>query len=77
MQHQLEHTEDRYQVVIDDCVVQQEAQLMSPATRWYTHEQSMALYREAGFADVRATIGFTFEPATGNERLWTVFGAKL
>lgn len=77
MEHQLEHTEDRYQVVIDDRVVQQEVQLMSPATRWYTHEQSMALYSEAGFALVRATIGFTFEPASGAERLWTVCGVKV
>ena len=49
---------------------------MSPATRWYTHEQSTALYSEAGFALVHETIGFTFEPATGGERLWTVFGSK-
>ena len=49
---------------------------MSPATRWYTPEQSVALYRNIGFVDVHATSGFTFDPAGGGERIWSVFGTK-
>ncbi|MDP9237463.1 MAG: class I SAM-dependent methyltransferase [Chloroflexota bacterium] len=75
-EQQLQHGEDRYQVVIGGRVVQEEVHLMSPATRWYTQEQSLAVYRAAGFADVRATNGFTFEPAAGDERGWTVFGTR-
>ena len=73
---QLEHTEDRYRVVVDERVVQEEVQLMSPATRWYTQGQSLSLYRDAGFVDVHATSGFTFELAGTDERIWTVFGTK-
>ena len=76
LEEQLEHSEDRYQVLADGAIVQEESQLMSPATRWYTQEQSLGLYREAGFADVIATSGFTFEPASPDDRIWTVFGTK-
>jgi ubiquinone/menaquinone biosynthesis C-methylase UbiE len=73
---QLEHTEDRYQVLANGRLVQEELQITSPATRWYTQEQSLAVCREAGFADVHATNGFTFGPAAGDERIWTVFGTR-
>jgi ubiquinone/menaquinone biosynthesis C-methylase UbiE len=76
LEQQLEHTEDRYEVVVVGEVVQEEVQLMSPATRWYTQEQSAGLYRDAGFADVHATSGFTFAPAIADDRMWCVFGTK-
>jgi SAM-dependent methyltransferase len=76
LDEQLEHSEDRYEVVVEGRVVHTETQLMSPATRWYTQEQSIAIYREAGFVDVYSTTGFTFDPAAGDERIWTVFGTR-
>ena len=76
LEHQLQHWEERYQVVVEGRVVQEEVHLMSPATRWYRQEQSIAVYREAGFVDVHPTNGFTFDPAAGNERMWTVFGTR-
>jgi ubiquinone/menaquinone biosynthesis C-methylase UbiE len=77
MAAQLEHTEERYEVV-DEAgnVVAEEQHARSPATRWYTQEQSLRLYVDAGFGDVRASSGFTFEPATPNDRIWTVIGRR-
>lgn len=75
-EEQLEHAEDRYQVVVDDQIVQEEIQLMSPATRWYTQEQSVSVFRDAGFVDVHSTSGFTFDPVTADDRIWTVFGTR-
>jgi SAM-dependent methyltransferase len=76
LEEQLEHSEDRYEVVVEGHVVQEEVHLMAPATRWYTQEQSIAVYREAGFVNVHSTSGFTFDPAVGDERIWTVFGRR-
>jgi ubiquinone/menaquinone biosynthesis C-methylase UbiE len=76
MEQQLQHWEERYQVVVEGRVVQEEVHLTSPATRWYTQQQSIAVYREAGFVDVHSTNGFTFDPAAGDERMWTVFGTR-
>ena len=76
LEEQLEHTEDRYQVVVNERVVEEEVQLMSPATRWYSQEQSVLVFREAGFVDVRVTSGFTLDPVTSDDRIWTVFGTR-
>ncbi|MEO6197126.1 MAG: class I SAM-dependent methyltransferase [Dehalococcoidia bacterium] len=76
LKQQLEHSEDQYQVLVDGRILQEETQLMSPATRWYTQEQSLAAYSYVGLADVHAMNGFTFEAAAGDERIWTVFGTR-
>jgi len=39
--HQLESTEDRYEVLEDGAVIATEAHARSLATRWYTQEQPM------------------------------------
>ena len=72
---QLEHTEDRYEVLVGDEIVETEEHQRSPAVRWYTQAQSRALYERAGFVDVRAT-NFTFDPTTPDDRLWVVFAKK-
>ncbi len=76
MKQRLEHSEDRYEVVVDGVVVEHELHLNSPATRWYTQEQSLALYREAGFDDLRSASGFTDAPAEPDDRIWCVFGRR-
>lgn len=73
---QLEHTEDRYEVIAGGEVVSTEHHQRSPATRWYTQEQALAVYREAGLSDVHATRGFTLEPARGHEEMFCVFGVR-
>ena len=50
---QLEHTEDRYEVIVDGEIIETEEFSRSPSARWYTQEQSRALLEAVGFADVR------------------------
>lgn len=76
LEEQLEHSEDRYEVLVDGAVVQEELHVNSPATRWYTQEQSLDVYREAGFDDLRAVSGFTEAPAVADDRIWCVFGRR-
>jgi ubiquinone/menaquinone biosynthesis C-methylase UbiE len=73
---QLEHTEDRYEVVKDGEVVYTEDRKQSPATRWYSQEEAVALYEEAGLTNVHLTSGFTFEPAKPGDNLVCAFGTR-
>ena len=75
-ERQLEHTEDRYEVLRDGQVVASEHHSRSPATRWYEQAQARGLYEAAGFVDVRLVHGFTFEPAAPDDTLFCVLGAK-
>lgn len=76
MVQQLESTEDEYELVRDGRVAAAEAHARSPATRWYTPEQAVALLREAGFTGVRLTSGFTQEPIRPEDTLFCVWGLK-
>lgn len=51
VEQQLEHTEERYEVTLHGEVVASEYHRCSPALRWYTPDQALRLYEEAGFAD--------------------------
>ena len=73
---QLQDTEDRYELVVDGEPLSAEEHARSPAARWYTQQQSIAVYKAAGFADVHAVREFTFEPASTDDRIWTVFGTR-
>ena len=53
-----------------------EAHARSPATRWYTQAQAVALLREAGFAGVRLTSGFTQEPMRPEGPLFCAFATR-
>ncbi len=72
----LEHTEDRFEVVKNGEVVYTEEHRQSPATRWYSHEEAIALYEEAGFTGIHLTSGFTFEPAKPDDHLVCAFGTR-
>lgn len=73
---QLEHTEDRYELVVDGEVVYRENHLQSPAVRGYRQEQALALYREAGLVEVHCLSGFTWGPASADDWVFTVLGQK-
>ncbi len=73
---QLEHTEDRYEVVRDGAVVATEAHRRSPATRAYTHAQVRDLYDTVGFADVRLFREWGPEPATADDPVVLAVGVK-
>ncbi len=72
----LEHTEDRYEVWCGEQLIGSAAHARSPATRFYTHDEAVALYRDAGFADLRLTKGFTADPADPGDRIFCVIGRR-
>ena len=73
---QLEHTEDRYEVVRDGEVIAVEEHRRSPATRWYTHAQVRDLYAEAGFVDVQLFREWSTEPGSPADRVILAVGTK-
>jgi hypothetical protein len=73
---QLEHTEDRYELLRDGEVIYAENHSRSPATRWYTQDQAAALYREAGFEEIEMFREFTWEPASPKDEIFTILGRK-
>lgn len=75
-QRQLEHTEDRYEVWLDDVKITEEHHRRSPATRWYTLDQAVDLYESAGFVNIRAVKDFTDKPAADDDSLFCLFGTK-
>lgn len=74
--NQLEHTEDRYDVILNGEVVASESLSRSPATRIYTQAQVVELVERVGFTNVRVCSGFTRQPATPTDAVFTVLGAK-
>jgi ubiquinone/menaquinone biosynthesis C-methylase UbiE len=76
LEAQLEHTEDRYQKLVNGHVVLEEYHLRTPATRWYTQVQAAELYRKAGFRQVDVLHGFSLEPVMKEDTLFTVVGGK-
>jgi SAM-dependent methyltransferase len=76
LENQLEHTEDRYEISLNDEIVASEHHQRSPATRWYTQAQAKRLYQDAGFTDIQMFSEFTFEPAQENDTIFCVVGKK-
>jgi hypothetical protein len=71
-----EHSIDRYEILRDDQVIASEEHRQSPATRSYTQAQAVTLYEEAGFKDIQVLREFTFEPASPEDRTFSVLGFK-
>lgn len=76
VENKLEHTEDRYEIMRDDDVITSEHHQWSPATRWYSQGQATQLYQDAGFTNIQVFKGFTHEPATEVDTVFTVLGQK-
>jgi ubiquinone/menaquinone biosynthesis C-methylase UbiE len=74
--NQLEHTEDRYDIIVNGAIVASESLSRSPATRIYTQEQAVKVYETAGFTNIRVFSGFTRQPATATDAGFTVCGTK-
>jgi ubiquinone/menaquinone biosynthesis C-methylase UbiE len=73
---QLEHTEDRYEVSLNGEVIAAEHHRRSPATRGYSQEQAVQLYRDAGFGDIRIYREFSFEPARAGDAIYIIVGTR-
>ncbi len=74
--NQLEHTQDRYEIVVDGHVVAMEEHERSPATRGYTQAEAVNLYWESGFIDIRVTSQFTQEPVNPTDDLFVLWGMR-
>jgi len=68
--------ENRYEVVRDGVVVETEFHERSPCVRWYSLAQALALVEAAGFDDVKATTGNSFDPAPPGEQWFKLFAAR-
>ena len=75
-EQQLWNAESRYEVEVDGKIVASEEQRQAPEGRWYSQEEAVALYRAAGFDDVRVYDGFTLTAAPADARLFCVAGVK-
>ena len=74
--NQVEHTDDRYDVIVNGAVVASESLSRSPATRIYTLDQAVEVVESAGFTNVHGYSGFTRQPATATDAVFTVLGTK-
>jgi SAM-dependent methyltransferase len=73
---QLEHEENRYEVLRDGVVTETQRFGRSPCVRWYTQPQALALYQRAGFKVGATTSGFTLDPALATDAMFCVIGAR-
>lgn len=71
-----EHTIDRYEILRDGQVVASEEHRQSPATRSYTQEHAMDLYRKAGFENIQVFYEFTFEPVKPEDTIFSILGFR-
>ena len=71
--NQLEHTQDRYEVLLHGEIVTTEQYVQSPAACWYSREQALALFQEAGLVDVRLVETLD---ATEKSRHFAVVGRR-
>lgn len=72
----LEHTEDRYEIILKGEIIASESHVRSPATRIYTQAQAIQLYTAAGFTDLRLTSNFTQEPAKPDDAVFCIWGIR-
>ena len=73
---QLEHNEDRYEVIRDGVIVASEHHKRSPATREYTQPQALSLYERAGFVDIHMYKEFTRQLASADDWIFSIIGKR-
>ncbi len=73
---QLEHEENRYEVVKDGVVVRTEHHGRSPCVRWYSQAQAVELVEAAGFSVDAVTSGFTFDPVRPEDTTFCILATR-
>ncbi|MFC1997502.1 class I SAM-dependent methyltransferase [Chloroflexota bacterium] len=73
---EFEHTEDLYQMIEEDKVVQEEMHKRSPATRSYTQTQAKKLFEQNGFENITLLRAFSNEPVKHNDDVFVIIGQK-
>jgi SAM-dependent methyltransferase len=72
----LQHTEDRYEILIDGMIVHSESYVSSPFLTWYPLGEALDMVAAAGFQNVIAHSDFKFKPATEQDTSYIVLGNK-
>jgi SAM-dependent methyltransferase len=72
----LEHTDERYERLIDGHVVEREQIVRSPATRQYDREAIRSLHDAAGFRDLSFLSGFTRSAALPDDPVVTTLARR-
>ena len=73
---QLEHEENRYEVLREGVVIQTEHLGRSPCVRWYSQAQAQALFEQAGFTVGTLTAGFTFDAASPDHTTFCIIATR-
>lgn len=76
VENRLQHTEDRYEIIVDDQITHSESYVSSPFLTWYRCSEALKYLKGAGFTDVHAHSDFTFEPATDEDTSYIVLGRR-
>lgn len=72
----LQHTEDRYEIIVDGEIVASETYVRSPALTWFSPTEALAMLEEAGFVNVHGVHDFTDQPVQDDDRSYVVFGTR-
>jgi SAM-dependent methyltransferase len=72
----LQHTEDRYEIIVDGEIVRSETYVRSPALTWFPPAEALAMLEEAGFVNVRGVHDFTDRPVQDDDKSYVVLGQK-
>ena len=73
---QLEHEENRYEVLRDGEVIETEFHSRCPCVRWYSQSHALALFEAAGFTDLKMTAADSSTPATAEDNSVKIRGAR-
>jgi SAM-dependent methyltransferase len=73
---QVEHEQNRYELIRDGIVVETEMHYRSPCVRWYTLDQAIDLFERAGFDRPLATAGDGFDPAGASDTHFKVIAER-
>jgi ubiquinone/menaquinone biosynthesis C-methylase UbiE len=76
VENQLQSAEDRYEVIIEDRIVRTETHSQTPEVRWYTQDQAVQLFHEAGFVNIQLGDGFSRRAAPANATLFSLTGER-
>jgi SAM-dependent methyltransferase len=73
---QLEHEENRYEVLRGGEVIEEEFHSRCPCVRWYGQEQAVGLFERAGFSDIRMTAQESDRPASIDDNSFKIRGTR-
>lgn len=73
---QLQHTDERFELLDGEALVTEAYQRRSPALRGYTLAQALEIVADAGFEKLYAVSNFTNEPAGPEDDTFCVFGTR-